>query len=379
MHKKGTQKAVIEDPTLLRNFLNYNNDIQLHNVSETGLKEECVFHDIPSYHMTENYSVDELHDGREGLCNVDMIHILRNLIDGKYKCFNLEFLNNRMLMFDYGSKQSSNKPPCISTDHLKKKKLKMTGSEILCFVRLFGVIVGDLVYEDNPYWQLYLLMRQILDIILAKRLSKGSISRLKILIQEHHELFISLTGENLTPKMHILTHYPRIIEQSGPTSHLSTIRNEAKHRDFTQAAAANMSRLNIAHSLAIKHQMGMCYRFLSKEGLTPDMQTGPGHIITLHNMLPFIQAVPRELRDTECMTFKWIDYKGTTYKLGMVVAIGAQDLCPLFGEVVNIIVNDHDVCPLLICTVLLNIGLSEHVLGYEVEPTKDWICIKIVT
>lgn len=38
----------------------------------------------------------------------------------------------------------------------------MTSSEILCFIRLFGVIVGDLVNEDNPYWQLYLLMRKYL-------------------------------------------------------------------------------------------------------------------------------------------------------------------------------------------------------------------------
>lgn len=220
-------------------------------------------------------------------------------------------------------------------------------------------------------------MRQIIDIILAKKLSKKSISRLKILIQEHHELFISLTGLTLTPKMHILTHYPRIIEQSGPTSHLSTIRNEAKNRDLTQAAGANMSRLNIAYSLAVKHQMGMCHRFLSKEVLMPDIQTGPGHIMTLDDTLPFIFALPFELRGTDCMYFKWIDYKGTTYKLGMVVVVDAQDLCPQFGEIVTIIANSHDVCPLLVCTMLLNIGLSEHVLGYEVESTQDWICIKI--
>jgi len=34
---------------------------------------------------------------------------------------------------------------------LKRKKLKMTDSEMLCFVRYFGVIIGDLVNEDNPY------------------------------------------------------------------------------------------------------------------------------------------------------------------------------------------------------------------------------------
>jgi len=68
------------------------------------LKEECIFNNIPSYHVTDNYSVDELHDAREGLCNIDMIHILSNLTNGKYKCFDLISLNNRMLMFNYGPK-----------------------------------------------------------------------------------------------------------------------------------------------------------------------------------------------------------------------------------------------------------------------------------
>ncbi|KYN18886.1 hypothetical protein ALC57_08792, partial [Trachymyrmex cornetzi] len=135
MHKNDTQqveKGTTEDPALLRNVFNYNDNIQLWNVSETGLKENCVFHDIPSFHMTDNYSADELHDVREGLCNIDMIHILNNLTNDKYKCFDLTSLNNRMLMFDYGPKHSINKPPCISIDSLKRKKLKMTGSEMLC-------------------------------------------------------------------------------------------------------------------------------------------------------------------------------------------------------------------------------------------------------
>jgi len=253
----------------------------------------------------------------------------------------------------------------------------MTGSEMLCFVIHLGVIIGDLVDKDNPYWQLYLLLRQILDIILAKQLSRGSSTRLKILIQEHHELFVSLTGETLTPKMHILTHYPRIIEQSGPISHLSTIRNEAKHRDLTQAAVANMSRLNISHSLAIKHQIALCHRFLSKESLIPDMQVGPSNIITLHDMLPFIQILPVELRGINCINFNWVNYKGIIYKLGMIIITGAQELCPVFGKVVSIIANGHDICPFLICSVLLNVGLYEHILGYKVEPTKDYICIRI--
>ena len=102
--------------------------------------------------MIDNYSADEFYDVRESFHNIDMIHILNNLTNGKNKCFDLISLNNRILMFDYVPKHSINKPPCsISIDSLKRKKLKMTDSEMLYFVRYFGVIIGDLVNEDNPY------------------------------------------------------------------------------------------------------------------------------------------------------------------------------------------------------------------------------------
>jgi len=67
-----------------------------------------IYHPI----MTDNYSVDKLHNAQEDLCNIDMIHILSNLSNGKYKRFDLISLNNRMLMFNYGPKHSINKPPC---------------------------------------------------------------------------------------------------------------------------------------------------------------------------------------------------------------------------------------------------------------------------
>jgi len=379
MHKSDTQDAnigCIEECALLRDPISYKEDLKLNDYTQTRLKEECTFHEVPSYHMVENLSVDELHDLREGLCNIVMIHVITNLINSKY--FTLEHLNNRMLMFDYGPKHSINKPPCITTDSLfKKQKLKMTGSEILCFVRLFGVIVGDLVNEENQFWQLYLLLRQIMDIVLAKRLYKGAAFQLKALIEEHHRLFVSLTGKCLTPKMHFFIHYPRVIAESGPISHLSTIRKEAKHRDLTQSARSNMSRVNIAHSLAVKHQLGMCYRFISKEGIIPDTQIGSGQILYLNEILPFFENLSIDIRGTECMSSNWVQYKGTIYKKGMVVATGAYNLCPNFGKIKLILHSSYDACPILVCNVLKNIGLYEHVLGYEIDETDDWLCIKL--
>jgi len=51
-----------------------------------------------SFHMIDNYSADEFYDVRENFHNIDMIHILNNLTNGKNKCFDLISLNNRILL-----------------------------------------------------------------------------------------------------------------------------------------------------------------------------------------------------------------------------------------------------------------------------------------
>ncbi|XP_072750565.1 zinc finger protein 862-like [Anoplolepis gracilipes] len=81
-----------------------------------------------------------------------------------------------------------------------------------------------------------------------------------------------------------------------------------------------MCRINIAHSLAVKHQLGMCHRFMSKEDIILDTQIGSGRIPNLNEMLSFFENLPTDLKGTECVSSNWVEYKGTTYKIGMVVA-----------------------------------------------------------
>lgn len=56
-----------EDSSLLRNCRNYSEDVVLNNVSETGIKEPCVFNQLRSFHVTDNFGVDVMHDFAEGM------------------------------------------------------------------------------------------------------------------------------------------------------------------------------------------------------------------------------------------------------------------------------------------------------------------------
>jgi len=46
----------------------------------------------------------------------------------------------------------------INDHHLKQGILIMSSSEMSAFVIYFGILVGDKVSEDDPYWHLYLLL-----------------------------------------------------------------------------------------------------------------------------------------------------------------------------------------------------------------------------
>jgi len=158
---------------LLRSKESYERDIVVNNATFIGIKEPCIFNKINSFHITSNYAVDLMYDILEGVCNYDMLLIL-NHFHKNIKSFSFDILNFRLAMFDFESIDSSNRPPLISQDNLKKNKLKLSATEMLCFVKYFGVVIGDLIPVDNEFWQLYILLRKILDIVLSKTLAKDT-------------------------------------------------------------------------------------------------------------------------------------------------------------------------------------------------------------
>lgn len=60
--KDISRKPCSEDINLLRNKINYAQDIAINKVTITGLKESCAFNVLKSFHAVENYSVDIMHD-----------------------------------------------------------------------------------------------------------------------------------------------------------------------------------------------------------------------------------------------------------------------------------------------------------------------------
>lgn len=74
---------------------------------------------------------------------------------------------------------------------------------------MLPLLVGDLVPCDNPYWQHYLLLLKITDIVMAPKCTPPIAAYLRQLIEEHHTQFRQLYPDRpLTPKQHYLVHIP---------------------------------------------------------------------------------------------------------------------------------------------------------------------------
>lgn len=114
-----------------------------------------------------------------------------------------------------------------------------------------GFLIGDLVPINDKYWELYLCIREILDIILKISVDSDDIHLLKVLIEEHHQMYLLLSKEKLKPKFHMI-HYPNILQPIGPLINISSMRYESKQKEFKATSYVIYSRKKIAYSLAFR-------------------------------------------------------------------------------------------------------------------------------
>lgn len=245
----------------------YESNLQLNNCSGNGIKEVCIWNDLDNFYVTDNYSVDIMHDIFEGVCHFDL-NVILNYFINEIKIFSLNTLNSIIRFFNYGPMDEKNRPPEIIQECLKKGHFKMSASEMAIFCRYLGLMIGSYVANNNVQWELYLLLCEIIDIITSKTIHARAHILLQSLIKKHHEIYINIFQKKLKPKHHFMLHYSDIMQQVGALYNLPCMRFEAKHRQFKTAANATTSRKNICHTLSTKHQLTIYCKRLSQPTTT---------------------------------------------------------------------------------------------------------------
>lgn len=110
-----------------------------------------------------------------------------------------------------------------------KQKLKLTASQSLLLVRIFPLLLGDRV-PDDEFWLVFLILCKIVDVPWS---SSDMCGYLRVLIQEHQASFLNVyTSDKVTPKFRFLHHYPQQICMTGLMIRSWTMRHEAKLHFF---------------------------------------------------------------------------------------------------------------------------------------------------
>lgn len=386
--KQMCNNQLLENDSLLRNTENYNNSLIVNNISLTGIKEPCVWNNILSFHVTNNFVVDIMHDLLEGVCKLEIATILHNMINN-FKYFTLDTLNNLIESFNYGPTDIRNRPTLITQDVLNNKTLKMSASETLCFMKYLGLIIGNLVPLNSEHWHLYILLKQILDICLMKSIRFEHSIVLKNLVHEHHELYLQLFKTNLIPKHHHMLHYPTVLQKSGPLSLLSSMRFEAKHKEFKDTAKSITSRKNAPYTLALKQQLKIANLLLNNDEISLS-KIEIGKLVTLTtikheiystNLIFFKQTYFTSFDINKVQFTSFINFKGTKYSnknMGIVIDIAEDDCFPKFGHIEAVFINSQ-LEPFIICKQFKTLNFDNHFQAFNVIESENnqLLCIAI--
>ncbi|CAD6224836.1 GSCOCG00005577001-RA-CDS [Cotesia congregata] len=368
MSRTTCEEQFVEDENLIRNKKQYDSDLIINNISLTGIKEKSVWNKLHNFHVTTNSAVDISHDMFEGVC-IDTLKMILHHFIFKEQLFDVDTLNRRITLFDYGISEKSSKPPNITTDSTSefKLKIKMSASEMTCFVRYLGLMIGDLVPRNHKVWDVWIQLRYIISMITSPVVYQSMIIKLKSWISKFLILQTQTFNWKIKPKAHFLTHYPRMMNLIGPLPHCSTIRWEAFHKRLKADAVSTSSKKNITHTICVKEQLRFKDFFKDTEYL---------NILNFGKKLKVTKTLNDYLSRTfseakSINIFSWIEIAGTKYCNGITVIIRLKtiDQLPLFGKIILVLEIDGVIYFQL--KSLKSTTFDEHYFAYEISANES--------
>ncbi|CAF4249654.1 unnamed protein product [Rotaria magnacalcarata] len=203
-----TQCSIDEHDRLVQQALMLNNGIIIQGVSDTSPLSKLI-----GFHAVKSLPNDPMHDFNEGLCGPVIFAMLKEASNKRILTYGE--VEERLINFEYGSNDKSNKPPIIKKKHLSKGKIIGTASQKMCLFRLFPIIFHD-IFDQLDTKDIYTCLREIISIVFACPLRKSWISYLDSLTIRFQYLMVHIIPNLVKPKVHFITDYAKQIAMNGP-------------------------------------------------------------------------------------------------------------------------------------------------------------------
>lgn len=168
-----------------------------------------------------------------GICGPLLMAMLKEA--AAKRILNYGEIENRLLSFQYGINDKSNKPPVLKKKHLNKGKVVGTASQKMLLFKLFPIIFHDII-DQLETKEVYICLREIISLVFACPFRKSWLAYLYSLTINFQCLMIHLLPHLVIPKVHFITYYAKQIEMNGPAIRHWCMRFEVKHQVFKQLA-----------------------------------------------------------------------------------------------------------------------------------------------
>ena len=243
-----------------------NPELHTHFSKEYGVNKRSVLLDAPFFDVTAQLPQDLMHIILEGALSRALFFVITYFINNN--AFTLNDLNAFILNFNYGYAELKDKPVYISPDDLRNphENLGQTAAQIWLLSRVFVYFAEPFAHQYPDVYKVLLTILEVTAICLSKKISINILGYLKVIIEEHLQLFKNVLKENITPKQHYLIHLPSQILQFGPLVRAWAMRFEAKHQQFKQIPKITKNFRNLPKTLSERHQSGVRADSISLSG-----------------------------------------------------------------------------------------------------------------
>jgi hypothetical protein len=340
-----------------------------------GIKHMSPFNRLKTFHVCDpGLPPCVAHDLFEGVVAYDLPLFIRYFAKNrdKHKLFTVDRLNKRLQSFCFSGSDSGVKPPLLS---LNPDRLSGSASQNWCFIRIFPLLVCDLVDPEDEVFEVMMLLRTVVELVMAPAISSGQVAYMKIVVEDYIERRQSLFPDvPLRPKHHFMSHYAMLTLQFGPLKHLWTLRFESKHQYFKRCIRYSHNFINVTRMLANRHQLLQAY---ISAGIRFKSDTIFGDTIMVCEMkLP--QEVQKVLANLSLLTAQAcldVTVRGIVYRKGLMLPWSVQHANReiVFGEILFSVVT-----PNVQCVVNIRRSTYDYVYGcYIVHKKSDVQCIPL--
>ena len=345
-----------------------------------GVKHASPFASLIFFDPVTFFPPDCMHDIMEGLMAVIVAVVVKSYV--RSGAISVKELNSRIAKFQFGISDKTDKFGPFPLDFVSKDKaVSGKAVEKWCLFRLLPLLIGDVVDDKDKVWKLYLLARDICEIVLAPVVDPAWLPYLELIIAHHHALLKDVAPKAFIPKMHFIVHYPRLLLTFGPLRHLWTLRFESVHQYFKQLVRKTKSFVNVTASLSSRFQRRKCYELAANAlSLSSTIINSAQHVMTILSLPSLLRALLTHsygiYEASTVLSVKSVTVNGQKYKVGcmFVCDVTTTEEIPLFVLVKHIIQVKH---VWLICGIMYNVvHFNVHCHAYEVEASGEWVAFE---